>query len=89
MVRADHDFAAEKGNWSYFVVANRGVAIRPMPTFAFPEGTKEGPKQNEKCKVSARLKVGRTAFLKLADGTGWIFDTNREGRLVCREEGTV
>ena len=72
-------FAQKQRNLrSYLVVAERGVGIRKQPRFNAK--VSNGPLKDETVEVCGRLLVGETRFLRLANGKGWVFEANAQGR---------
>jgi len=64
----------ENGSWFYRVVSDKGCALRSRCTTSAGSKTAMGPMKGAVVRVGQRVKVGSTTFLRLRDGSGWIFD---------------
>eukprot|EP00746_Dinoflagellata_sp_MGD_P000180 gnl/MRDRNA2_/MRDRNA2_100322_c0_seq1.p1 gnl/MRDRNA2_/MRDRNA2_100322_c0~~gnl/MRDRNA2_/MRDRNA2_100322_c0_seq1.p1 ORF type:complete len:849 (+),score=160.07 gnl/MRDRNA2_/MRDRNA2_100322_c0_seq1:98-2644(+) len=71
--------SVEQGMWSYQVRAEKGIALRMRCSFSDAAKAGHGPSKGEIVRVKERLQCGETTFLRLADGTGWVFD-KKNGR---------
>lgn len=74
--------AVERGSWLYRIVSPMGVAIRSRCSFAQSAKSEYGPNCGEFVRISERVRVGETAFLRIQDTDGWIFDV-KNGAAVC------
>lgn len=68
------EVTVERGSFVYRVVAPKGVGLRARASFGESAKATRGPDCGATIHCSERVKCGETAFLKLADGRGWVFD---------------
>jgi len=71
--------SVEQGMWSYQVQAERGVALRMRCSFSDSAKAGHGPNKGDIVRVKERVRCGENTFLRLADGSGWVFD-RKQGR---------
>jgi len=77
----------ERGRWLYLVLAEKGVALRTRCSFADAAKTStRGPDKGTVIEVKERVRCGGTSFLRLTDGSGWVFDV-KNGRKVLEQLG--
>jgi hypothetical protein len=67
------------GSFLYVVTAEKGVALRNRCSFSDTSKVGRGPEKGALCEVKERVKCGETTFLRLANGSGWVFD-KKNGR---------
>lgn len=68
------EVAVESGDFQYQVVAPKGVALRARASFSTTAKAQRGPEYGAVISCCERVRCGETAFLKLSDGSGWVFD---------------
>lgn len=76
----------EEYNKVYMVLAKKGVGIRGRPSFLQSAIVCRGPEEGEYFATCQRIVFGDTTFLRLADGSGWVFDQKNGKRIL---EGPV
>lgn len=73
----------EKKEQVYRVIAPKGIGIRSRPSLLQKAVACRGPECGDLVKTSERIAVGDMAFLRLADGRGWIFDKKNGKTMVA------
>lgn len=76
------EIQVDKGLWYYSVVAEKGVALRSRCTFSESSKIAKGPLKGALCEVTERVRVGESTFLKMKDGSGWIFDVKNRKKIL-------
>lgn len=76
----------EHGSFLYVVTAEKGVALRMRCSFSESSKAGRGPEKGALCEVKERVKCGETTFLRLANGSGWVFD-KKNGRTMLQPLG--
>lgn len=69
----------EHGSFLYVVTAEKGVALRMRCSFSDSSKVGRGPEKGALCEIKERVRCGETTFLRLANGSGWVFD-KKNGR---------
>jgi len=78
----------ERGRWAYRVVAKRGIGVRARSTLSDNAKCVRGPNCGEHVDIEERVICGSTAFLKMSDGRGWLFDVKKGKQLMILIEGS-
>lgn len=68
------EVTVERGDFKYQVVAPKGVALRARASFSATAKAQRGPDYGAVIDCCERVRCGETAFLKLSNGSGWVFD---------------
>lgn len=71
------EVSVERGDWFYSIVAERGVGLRSRCSFSSSAKAGTGPLKGALVEISQRLRFGESTFLRLKDGSGWIFDVKK------------
>jgi len=79
------EIKVQRGLWHYFVVADKGVALRGRCSFAESAKIGKGPLKGALVEVTERVRAGESTFLRLKEG-GWLFDVKNGKKVV---EGPV
>eukprot|EP00746_Dinoflagellata_sp_MGD_P008787 gnl/MRDRNA2_/MRDRNA2_117634_c0_seq1.p1 gnl/MRDRNA2_/MRDRNA2_117634_c0~~gnl/MRDRNA2_/MRDRNA2_117634_c0_seq1.p1 ORF type:complete len:544 (-),score=116.98 gnl/MRDRNA2_/MRDRNA2_117634_c0_seq1:33-1664(-) len=77
------EVTVEDVNSVYQVVAAKGVGIRNRPSFLQSAIVCRGPEKGEYVETCQRLVYADTTFLRLADGSGWVFD-HKNGKQILQ-----
>jgi len=77
------EVSLDSGFWCYRVASERGCALRSRCSTADSSRLPCILERGAFVRVSQRTKVGDTNFLRLQDGSGWVFD-RKDGRLVIQ-----
>lgn len=74
---------SEDGSWFYRVTADRGLALRNRLTTSSSSKAGAGPQKGAIIRIGQRIRFGGTTFLRLKDGSGWVFDF-KDGKAVIQ-----
>jgi len=72
----------ESGSWHYRVCTPNGIALRSGCSFSDASKIGAGPREGALLAVMQRVQVNETAFLKLRDSAGWVFDQKGTKRML-------
>jgi hypothetical protein len=72
------EVSVEHGLWCYRVCTANGIALRSGCAFSDASKVGVGPREGALLTVCQRVQVNETAFLKMQDNSGWVFD--RKGK---------
>ncbi|CAK0867716.1 unnamed protein product, partial [Prorocentrum cordatum] len=72
----------ESGHWFYRVSTPNGIALRSGCCFSDGSKIGAGPREGALLVAEQRVQVDDTAFLKLKDSAGWVFDQKSNRRVL-------
>mmetsp|Transcript_122693 Transcript_122693/g.308574 ORF Transcript_122693/g.308574 Transcript_122693/m.308574 type:complete len:477 (+) Transcript_122693:137-1567(+) len=75
------EVALDNGSWFYRIISDKGCALRSRCSTSAGSKAGMGPQKGAIVRVGQRVKVGSTTFLRLRDGSGWIFD-QKDGKSI-------